>query len=108
MACYCVVQHNEEMDEDEARRRFEAARVGRLATVTSNRMPHLVPVVFALVDDFLYRQSTTNPRPPWRCNDWPMLTRRAGPACSWTSTPRTGPPCGGSAHAHCCRRSGPV
>jgi hypothetical protein len=77
MACYGVVQHNEEMNQDEARRRFEAARVGRLVTVTSNRWPHLVPVVSALVDDFLYRQSTTDPRPPWRGNDWPILTRRA-------------------------------
>ena len=62
MACYCVVQHNEEMDEDEARRRFEAARVGRLATVTPNRMPHLVPVVFALVDDFLYTAVDDKPK----------------------------------------------
>ena len=62
MACCGVVQHNEEMDEDEARRRFEAARVGRLATVTPNRMPHLVPVVFALVDDFLYTAVDDKPK----------------------------------------------
>src|ERR1035437_7383279 len=62
MACCCGVQHNEEMDEDEARRRFEAARVGRLATVTPNRMPHLVPVVFALVDDFLYTAVDDKPK----------------------------------------------
>jgi PPOX class probable F420-dependent enzyme len=62
MACCGVVQHNEEMDEDEARRRFEAARVGRLATVTPDRMPHLVPVVFALVDDFLYTAVDDKPK----------------------------------------------
>jgi len=62
MACCGVVQHNEEMDEDEARRRFEAARVGRLATVTPNRMPHLVPVMFALVDDFLYTAVDDKPK----------------------------------------------
>jgi PPOX class probable F420-dependent enzyme len=62
MACCGVVQHNEEMDEDEARRRVEAARVGRLATVTPNRMPHLVPVVFALVDDFLYTAVDDKPK----------------------------------------------
>ena len=62
MACCGVVQHNEEMDEDEARRRFEAARVSRLATVTPNRMPHLVPVVFALVDDFLYTAVDDKPK----------------------------------------------
>ncbi|MER6538293.1 TIGR03668 family PPOX class F420-dependent oxidoreductase [Streptomyces sp900105755] len=32
----------------EARRRFAAARVARLATVDGNGRPHLVPVVFAL------------------------------------------------------------
>ena len=62
MACCGVVQHNEEMDEDQARRRFEAARVGRLATVTANRMPHLVPVVFALVDGFLHTVVDDKPK----------------------------------------------
>ncbi|WP_189266978.1 TIGR03668 family PPOX class F420-dependent oxidoreductase [Streptomyces fuscichromogenes] len=32
---------------DEARRRFAAARVARLATVDADGRPHLVPVVFA-------------------------------------------------------------
>ncbi|MGW7541653.1 TIGR03668 family PPOX class F420-dependent oxidoreductase [Streptomyces sp. NPDC054770] len=36
-----------ELAEDEARRRFAAARVARLATVDGNGRPHLVPVVFA-------------------------------------------------------------
>jgi PPOX class probable F420-dependent enzyme len=35
------------MDADEARRRFAAARVARLATVDDVGRPHLVPVVFA-------------------------------------------------------------
>ncbi|MEU8790461.1 TIGR03668 family PPOX class F420-dependent oxidoreductase [Streptomyces sp. NPDC048643] len=35
------------MDEDEARRRFLAARVARLATVDAQGRPHLVPLVFA-------------------------------------------------------------
>ncbi|MER6129086.1 TIGR03668 family PPOX class F420-dependent oxidoreductase [Streptomyces sp. NPDC001795] len=39
------------MAEDEARRRFTAARVARLATVDPEGRPHLVPVVFALRDD---------------------------------------------------------
>lgn len=38
------------MDEDDARRRFAAARVARLGTVDADGHPHLVPVVFA-VDD---------------------------------------------------------
>jgi PPOX class probable F420-dependent enzyme len=39
------------MDAAEARRRFTSARVARLATVSAAGDPHLVPVVFALVDD---------------------------------------------------------
>ncbi|MFC3572499.1 TIGR03668 family PPOX class F420-dependent oxidoreductase [Streptomyces yaanensis] len=39
------------MDEDEARRRFTAARVARLATVDPEGRPHLVPVVFARYGD---------------------------------------------------------
>ncbi|MFF1706597.1 TIGR03668 family PPOX class F420-dependent oxidoreductase [Streptomyces sp. NPDC058251] len=40
-----------DMDEDEARRRFTAAPVARLATVDAERRPHLVPVVFAARGD---------------------------------------------------------
>ncbi|KUO14991.1 TIGR03668 family PPOX class F420-dependent oxidoreductase [Streptomyces dysideae] len=36
-----------DMGQDEARRRFGAARVARLATVGTGGRPHLVPVVFA-------------------------------------------------------------
>ncbi|MFE9808360.1 TIGR03668 family PPOX class F420-dependent oxidoreductase [Streptomyces sp. NPDC005548] len=36
-----------DMDEEEARRRFLAARVARLATVDAEGSPHLVPLVFA-------------------------------------------------------------
>lgn len=39
------------MDEAHARRRFAAARVARLATVTPDGRPHLVPVTFALHGD---------------------------------------------------------
>ncbi|MGW3667981.1 TIGR03668 family PPOX class F420-dependent oxidoreductase [Streptomyces sp. NPDC005141] len=41
------------MDEDEARRRFLAARVARLATVDAEGRPHLVPLVFAQCGDGL-------------------------------------------------------
>lgn len=37
------------MEDDEARRRFTAARVARLATVRADGRPHLVPVVFAVL-----------------------------------------------------------
>ncbi|MFA9430545.1 TIGR03668 family PPOX class F420-dependent oxidoreductase [Egicoccus sp. AB-alg2] len=39
------------MEAEEARRRFAAARVARLATVAPDGMPHLVPVVHAVEGD---------------------------------------------------------
>jgi PPOX class probable F420-dependent enzyme len=39
------------MNEEEARARFAAARVARLATVRPDGAPHLIPVVFALEGD---------------------------------------------------------
>jgi PPOX class probable F420-dependent enzyme len=39
------------MTAQEARRRFAAARVARLATADADGVPHLVPVVFAVRDD---------------------------------------------------------
>ncbi|MFC5142580.1 TIGR03668 family PPOX class F420-dependent oxidoreductase [Actinomycetospora rhizophila] len=39
------------LDEDDARRRFAASRVARLATVSADGQPHLVPVVFAVDGD---------------------------------------------------------
>jgi PPOX class probable F420-dependent enzyme len=42
------------MDEKEALRRVAGARVGRLATVDGGGLPHVVPVVFALVGNTIY------------------------------------------------------
>ncbi len=42
------------MDEEEARARFAAARIARLATVRPDGWPHVVPVVFALVGDTIW------------------------------------------------------
>jgi PPOX class probable F420-dependent enzyme len=42
-----------ELTEAEARVRFAAARVGRLATVDTEGWPHLVPVTFAVDGDML-------------------------------------------------------
>ncbi|HXR68717.1 MAG TPA: TIGR03668 family PPOX class F420-dependent oxidoreductase [Dermatophilaceae bacterium] len=50
------------MDLIEARRRFTSGRVGRLATVTAQGWPHLVPVVFALVDDVAYTAVDRKPK----------------------------------------------
>ena len=38
------------MDRDDALERLRTARVGRIATVTPDDRPHVVPFVFALVD----------------------------------------------------------
>ena len=42
------------LEPDEARRRFAAGRVARLATVTPNGRPHIVPVTFAVEGDRIY------------------------------------------------------
>jgi PPOX class probable F420-dependent enzyme len=47
---------------DEARRRFAAARVARLATADASGAPHLVPIVFALVDDAIYSAVDAKPK----------------------------------------------
>jgi PPOX class probable F420-dependent enzyme len=39
------------LDAEDARRRFAAARVARLATVSGDGQPHVVPVVFAVERD---------------------------------------------------------
>jgi PPOX class probable F420-dependent enzyme len=42
------------LDAEEARRRFGAGRVGRLATVSADGTPHVVPFVFALDGDTIW------------------------------------------------------
>jgi PPOX class probable F420-dependent enzyme len=42
------------MEEAEARRRFAAARVARLATAGADGRPHLVPICFAVDGDTVY------------------------------------------------------
>ena len=44
------------------RRRFGAARVARLATVSADHRPHLVPVCFALVGDVVYTATDHKPK----------------------------------------------
>jgi PPOX class probable F420-dependent enzyme len=50
------------VDADEARARFAAARVARLATVAPDGAPHLVPVVFAVVDDVVWSAVDDKPK----------------------------------------------
>jgi PPOX class probable F420-dependent enzyme len=50
------------MTGDEARVRFAAARVARLATVDEAGRPHLVPVVFAVVGSRIYTAVDAKPK----------------------------------------------
>jgi PPOX class probable F420-dependent enzyme len=46
----------------EARARFAAARVARLATADAASRPHLVPVAFAVVEDTIYSAVDAKPK----------------------------------------------
>jgi PPOX class probable F420-dependent enzyme len=46
----------------EARERFAAARVARLATAGSDGRPHLVPIVFAVSGDIIYSAVDAKPK----------------------------------------------
>jgi PPOX class probable F420-dependent enzyme len=50
------------MRPDERRSRLAAARVGRLATVSAEGEPHVVPVVFALVGETVYTAVDGKPK----------------------------------------------
>ncbi|MGI5216381.1 TIGR03668 family PPOX class F420-dependent oxidoreductase [Nocardia sp. CA-290969] len=50
------------MDEGQARERFAAARVARLATVTPEGNPHIVPIVFAVDGDTIYTAVDAKPK----------------------------------------------
>lgn len=50
------------MSPQEARARFTAARVARLATADAAGRPHLVPVVFAVAGDTIYSAVDAKPK----------------------------------------------
>ena len=50
------------MDADEVRKRVSDARVGRLATVSPDGRPHLVPLCFALDGEVLYSAVDDKPK----------------------------------------------
>ena len=54
------------MDDGERRRRFAVARVARLATVDADGRPHVVPLVFALVDDVVWSAVDAKPKSTYR------------------------------------------
>jgi PPOX class probable F420-dependent enzyme len=50
------------LDADEARARFDAAPVARLATASPDGRPHLVPIVFTRVGEVLYTAVDRKPK----------------------------------------------
>ncbi|GAB4583782.1 TIGR03668 family PPOX class F420-dependent oxidoreductase [Nocardia sp. IFM 10818] len=50
------------MDSRRARERFAAGRVARLATVSGDGLPHLVPIVFAVVGEVVYTAVDAKPK----------------------------------------------
>ena len=50
------------LDPDTARDRFASARVARLATVSVDRQPHLVPFTFVVVDDLIVHAVDHKPK----------------------------------------------
>jgi PPOX class probable F420-dependent enzyme len=50
------------VDDAERRRRLAAARVARLATVDGEGQPHVVPIVFALVEDVVWSAVDAKPK----------------------------------------------
>src|SRR5215472_5832016 len=50
------------LTEQEARRRFGSARVARLATVTPDGRPHIVPVTFAVDGEMIYTAVDAKPK----------------------------------------------
>jgi PPOX class probable F420-dependent enzyme len=50
------------MESTEARRRLDASRHARLATVGGDGRPHLVPIVFALDDENIYFAVDSKPK----------------------------------------------
>ena len=50
------------MTSEEARRRFAAARVARLASVDNSGHPHLVPIAFAVAGDRVYSAVDAKPK----------------------------------------------
>lgn len=50
------------LNEAQARERFASSRVARLATVTPEGRPHLVPIVFAVAGDTVYTAVDAKPK----------------------------------------------
>jgi PPOX class probable F420-dependent enzyme len=68
------------MDEQEARRRFAASPVARLASVRPDGAPHVVPVTFAVRGDRVYTAVDRKPKRHTRLQRLTNLARE--PRCS--------------------------
>ncbi len=64
----------------ELRRRFASSAVARLSTVRPDGAPHVVPVVFALVEDTLYSAVDAKPKRSPRLQR--LVNVRAEPRCA--------------------------
>jgi PPOX class probable F420-dependent enzyme len=64
----------------ELRSRFASSAVARLATVRPDGAPHVVPVVFALVDDTVYSAVDAKPKRTTRLQR--LANVRAEPRCA--------------------------
>ena len=68
------------METAELRRRFASSPVARLSTVRPDGGPHVVPIVFALVDDLVFSAVDAKPK---RSRDLQRLANiRADPRCA--------------------------
>lgn len=68
------------LTDDEARRRFGASPVARLASVRPDGTPHVIPIVFALVDGIVFTAVDHKPKRSPRLQR--LANLRAQPRCS--------------------------
>lgn len=68
------------LSEAECRQRFATGGVARLASVRPDGTPHLVPIVFALVQDVVYSAIDHKPKGPGRLQR--LTNLEAEPRCS--------------------------
>lgn len=50
------------LSDDDARQRFAGARVARLATMSADGQPHIVPITFAVDGDVIYSAVDSKPK----------------------------------------------
>ena len=68
------------METAEVRRRFASSPVARLSTVRPDGGPHVVPIVFAVVDDTVF--SVVDAKPKRSANLQRLTNVRADPRCA--------------------------